>query len=188
MGFLEPRLNLRVQQKQILTPGLVQMVSLLTLNKLELIDQIQQELVQNPVLEEGTEIVEAQKISERDLEIEAEAAALKAADTIQASGSTEGPAEAPVEMDSSDAQYAEVSEREVVLEHTADTVPVEAEVRDDPYDDIDFRSFDDYLNDSSSRPRENETFEKPSFENFLAKPPSLTDHLEWLLGLAAVDE
>jgi len=188
MGFLEPRLNLRVQQKQILTPGLVQMVSLLTLNKLELIDQIQQELVQNPVLEEGTEIVEAQEISERDLEIEAEAAALKAADTIQASGSTEGPAEAPVEMDSSDAQYAEVSEREVVLEHTADTVPVEAEVRDDPYDDIDFRSFDDYLNDSSSRPRENETFEKPSFENFLAKPPSLTDHLEWLLGLAAVDE
>ncbi|HLQ79082.1 MAG TPA: RNA polymerase sigma-54 factor, partial [Terriglobia bacterium] len=84
MGFLEPRLNLRVQQKQILTPGLVQMVSLLTLNKLELIDQIQQELVQNPVLEEGTEIVEAQEISERDLEIEAEAAALKAADTIQA--------------------------------------------------------------------------------------------------------
>src|SRR4029077_21235213 len=58
MGFLEPRLSLKVQQKQILTPGLVQMVSLLTLNKLELIDQIQQELVQNPVLEEGTEIVQ----------------------------------------------------------------------------------------------------------------------------------
>ena len=40
MGFLEPRLSLKVQQKQILTPGLVEMVSLLTLNKLELIDQI----------------------------------------------------------------------------------------------------------------------------------------------------
>ena len=58
MGFLEPRLSLKVQQKQILTPGLVQMVSLLTLNKLELTEMIQQELVQNPVLEEGTEIVE----------------------------------------------------------------------------------------------------------------------------------
>ena len=34
------------------------MVSLLTLNKLELTEMIQQELVQNPVLEEGTEIVE----------------------------------------------------------------------------------------------------------------------------------
>ena len=58
MAFLEPKLNLKVQQKQVLTPGLVQMVSLLTLNKLELTEMIQQELVQNPVLEEGTEIVE----------------------------------------------------------------------------------------------------------------------------------
>ena len=90
-------------------------------------------------------------------------------------------------MDDGDAQYSVVSEREVVVEHTADAVPVEAELRDDPYDDIDFRSFDDYLNDSSSRPRETENFEKPSFENFLAKPPSLTDHLSWLLGLAAVE-
>src|ERR1700757_5452863 len=58
MAFLEHKLNLKVQQKQVLTPGLVQMVSLLTLNKLELTEMIQQELVQNPVLEEGTEIVE----------------------------------------------------------------------------------------------------------------------------------
>jgi len=54
MAFLEHKLNLKVQQKQVLTPGLVQMVSLLTLNKLELTEMIQQELVQNPVLEEGT--------------------------------------------------------------------------------------------------------------------------------------
>src|SRR2546426_9367974 len=59
MAFLEHKLNLKVQQKQVLTPGLVQMVSLLTLNKLELTEMIQQELVQNPVLEEGTEIVES---------------------------------------------------------------------------------------------------------------------------------
>src|SRR3989441_870816 len=87
MAYLEPKLVTKLAQKQVLTPGLVQMVSLLTLNKLELTEMIQQELVQNPVLEEGTEI-----------------------------------------------------------------------------------------------------FEKPSFENFLAKPPSLTDHLEWQLGLATVEE
>src|ERR1043165_1721533 len=58
MAFHELKLNVKVQQKQVLTPGLVQMVSLLTLNKLELTEMIQQELVQNPVLEEGTEIVE----------------------------------------------------------------------------------------------------------------------------------
>ena len=59
---------------------------------------------------------------------------------------------------------------------------------DDPYGDIDFQSFDQYLNDGASRPRETEVFEKPSFENFLAKPQTLSDHLEWQLGLATVDE
>ncbi|PYV17051.1 MAG: hypothetical protein DMG21_09705, partial [Acidobacteria bacterium] len=38
-------LNLRVAQKQILTPGLVQMVSVLALNKLELREMINQEMV-----------------------------------------------------------------------------------------------------------------------------------------------
>jgi RNA polymerase sigma-54 factor len=58
MAYLEPKLVVKATQKQVLTPGLVQMVSLLTLNKLELTEMIQQELVQNPVLEEGTEIAE----------------------------------------------------------------------------------------------------------------------------------
>src|SRR5512132_4220020 len=59
MAYVEPKLVAKLAQKQVLTPGLVQMVSLLTLNKLELTEMIQQELVQNPVLEEGTEIVES---------------------------------------------------------------------------------------------------------------------------------
>ena len=41
MALLQPRLNLKVSQKQILTPGLVQMVSVLALNKLELADMIE---------------------------------------------------------------------------------------------------------------------------------------------------
>src|SRR3972149_6347712 len=55
MSWLEPKLQLKVAQKQILTPGLVQMVSLLQLNKLELREMIEQELMQNPVLEEVAE-------------------------------------------------------------------------------------------------------------------------------------
>ena len=55
MGSLSPRLQVRVSQKQILTPGLVQMVSLLQLNRLELKDMISAEVAQNPVLEEATE-------------------------------------------------------------------------------------------------------------------------------------
>src|SRR5271170_4611266 len=52
MVLLQPRLSLRVSQRQILTPGLVQMVSVLALNKLELRDMITAEMVENPVLEE----------------------------------------------------------------------------------------------------------------------------------------
>jgi len=52
MGSLKHNLSLRVSQRQILTPGLVQMVSVLALNKLELKDMINAEIVENPVLEE----------------------------------------------------------------------------------------------------------------------------------------
>ncbi len=52
MVLLQPKLHLKVSQRQILTPGLVQMVSVLALNKLELKDMINAEMVENPVLEE----------------------------------------------------------------------------------------------------------------------------------------
>jgi RNA polymerase sigma-54 factor len=52
MVLLQHRLNVKLSQRQILTPGLVQMVSVLALNKLELKDMITAEMVENPVLEE----------------------------------------------------------------------------------------------------------------------------------------
>ena len=50
--LLQPKLNVRVSQRQVLTPGLVQMVSVLALNKLELKEMINSEMIENPVLEE----------------------------------------------------------------------------------------------------------------------------------------
>ena len=154
------------------------MVSLLTLNKLELTEMIQQELVQNPVLEEGTEIVEA---SEAGIE----------------AGPGRRRMDVGCEADGTDAEYDALSEaaaRDHCVTETSRQPkygryrPAEPEPRDDPYGDIDFQSFDNYLNDGASRPRETEIFEKPSFENFLAKAQTLTDHLEWQLGLATVEE
>src|SRR5580693_7320667 len=55
MNWLAPKLSLRVAQKQILTPGLVQMVSVLALNRLELREMINQEIMANPVLDEVAE-------------------------------------------------------------------------------------------------------------------------------------
>src|SRR5262249_36758753 len=153
MAYLEPKLVVKVSQKQVLTPGLVQMVSLLTLNKLELTEMIQQELVQNPVLEEGTEIVEAAPDT---------AAGQEAADRT-----TSG------EVDGSDAEYQAlpeaaardhcVTENDPAPEVAVDVASPEPEPAEDPYADIDFQSFDNYLNDGASRPREIEVFEKPSF-------------------------
>src|ERR1700721_1783571 len=57
MALLQPKLNLTVSQRQVLTPGLMQMVSVLALNKLELKEMIDAELVENPVLEEIDESV-----------------------------------------------------------------------------------------------------------------------------------
>jgi RNA polymerase sigma-54 factor len=55
MAWQGLKLSLKVSQKQILTPGLVQMVSVLALNRLELREMINQEMIANPVLEEQSE-------------------------------------------------------------------------------------------------------------------------------------
>ncbi len=56
--MLQTRLNVKLGQRQVLTPGMVQMVTVLALNNLELREMINNELVENPVLEEIDQSVE----------------------------------------------------------------------------------------------------------------------------------
>ncbi len=141
MALLQPKLSLKVAQRQILTPGLMQMVSVLALNKLELKEMINAEIVENPILEELEESVPLLddvegRQAERDRPVEETAAA---AETTQA-------------------------ER-------------------DPFDEIDFGSyFQEYLDPGFRTPNSFEQSDKPSFENFLSQPSTLTDHLFWQLG------
>jgi RNA polymerase sigma-54 factor len=52
-----------------------------------------------------------------------------------------------------------------------------------PFDEIDFGSyFQDYLDPGFRSPSNFEISDKPSFENFLSQPSTLTDHLAWQLG------
>jgi RNA polymerase sigma-54 factor len=148
MVLLQPRLNLKVSQKQILTPGLVQMVSVLALNKLELADMINAELTENPVLEELDDSVPLlDEISAREEQKERDSSATQ----------QEQPATTPEEKD--------------------------------PFEEIDFGSFfSEYLDPGMRTPIEMEDSEKPSFENFLSKPSTLTDHLMWQLGSLHVQE
>ena len=67
MAWQGLKLNLKVAQKQILTPGLVQMVSVLALNRLELREMINQEMIANPVLEElGEEPTQSDNYSDEN--------------------------------------------------------------------------------------------------------------------------
>jgi len=148
MVSLQTKLNLKVTQRQILTPGLVQMVSVLALNKLELKDMINEEMVENPVLDEYLETVPTID----------EIAAL----------------EEKRERDSAAA--------------TAET-PVTTPEERDPFEEVDFGSFfNDYLDPGYRSNTELESIEKPSFENFLSKPTTLTDHLMWQLGAMHVKD
>jgi len=149
MVLLQNKLNLKVSQKQILTPGLVQMVSVLALNKLELKDMINEEMVENPVLEElDSSVPLLDEVAGRE-----EARDREARDV------------------------AEVREQK----ENGETAP--AEEKKDPFDEIDFGSFfRDYLDPGYRSTGDLEDIERPSFENFLSKPATLTDHLLWQLG------
>lgn len=61
---LEQRLNLKLSQKLVMTPSLQQAIRLLQLSRLELEEEIAQELVENPVLEETDETEVRQEASE----------------------------------------------------------------------------------------------------------------------------
>jgi len=142
MVLLQPKLHLKVSQRQILTPGLVQMVSVLALNKLELKDMINAEMVENPVLEELEDSVPL----------------------IDDVGRLE-------------------EERERVSTVSEEAPAPTADQKKDAFEEIDFGSFfKDYLDPGFRSPSDFEEIERPSFENFLSKPSTLTDHLMWQLG------
>ncbi len=50
---LEQKLSARLSQRLVMTPSLQQAIKLLQMSKLELVEEVQQELVENPVLEES---------------------------------------------------------------------------------------------------------------------------------------
>jgi RNA polymerase sigma-54 factor len=140
MALLQPKLNLKVAQRQILTPGLMQMVSVLALNKVELKEMIDAEMVENPVLEE---------------------------------------------IDESVPMLDEVAGRQERLERGAEEPPLPAK---DVFEEIDFGSyFQEYLDPGYRTQPEFEENERPSFENFLSQPTTLSDHLAWQLGALTLD-
>ncbi len=197
--MLSPRLQLKVAQKQILTPGLVQMVTVLHLNRLELKEMINQEIVDNPVLEESLDaedeispeelqpLLEAERSSDladkdlleaADIRIEADSAELLSATNFQEGAYPEG-------------TFPEGTADAGLLPESAGPgdAPENTEASStDPFDEIDFGSFfDDYLDPGYKSPA-SESVEKPSFETFLSQPQTLPDYLRSQLSIGLLDD
>jgi RNA polymerase sigma-54 factor len=192
MSSLSPRLQVRVQQKQTLTPGLVQMVSLLQLNRLELKDMISAEIAQNPVLEEAAEGGEELTAAELQplLEAEAERSGEPADQSILEA--TAGPVDAADAGDFEAPEPAIAAGATFEVDGEATAAPaadiVEAPAATDPFDEIDLGDyFDNYLDPGFKSPA-SENIEKPSFETFLSSPVTLSDHLRSQLALVTMGE
>jgi len=191
MSSLSPRLQVRVQQKQTLTPGLVQMVNLLQLNRLELKEMISAEVAENPVLEEGLD--GAEELTPEELQPLLEAEAERTGDPADKSilEATTGPAE-PVELDAAefaaDFTNAEAAPAVDGVGETLVTPETPETPAADPFDEIDLGDyFDNYLDPGFKSPA-SENVEKPSFETFLSSPVTLSDHLRSQLALVAMSE
>jgi RNA polymerase sigma-54 factor len=198
MSLLSPRLQLKVAQKQILTPGLVQMVTVLQLNRLELKEMITQEIVKNPVLEEVTEESNEEVAPEEMLPIlEAETVAdpadrqILGAAVLNEANSLNGTA-GDVAINGNLFPDAEETAAAVTTEPEAPAPAadplLETPGATDPFDEIDFGSFfDDYLDPGYKSPA-SESVEKPSFETFLSAPVTLGDYLRSQLSVSVISD
>ena len=186
MSLLSPRLQLKVAQKQILTPGLVQMVTVLQLNRLELKDLITQEIAENPVLEESVEDG-TQELAPEEVQALLEAERDPAEPAPADQGILETVSEAVRQAEeTADAMPAEAPSIPVTEAESAEAPP--EQVTTDPFDEIDFGSFfDDYL-DPGFRSPSSESIERPSFETFLSAPVTLSDHLHSQLSVLVLSD
>jgi len=185
MSLFSPRLQLKVAQKQILTPGLVQMVTVLQLNRQELKDLISTEMAINPFLDEAAE---GEELTPQEVQVllEAERVAEPSDSSLTEAASV------PEGYDGSFEYDAEPGlERTIPEIAAAAAAPEEAAaVSDgkDSFDEIDFGSyFDDYLDPGYKSPAA-ESVEKPSFETFLSSPVTLSSHLDEQLALMVLNE
>ncbi|MEO7141971.1 MAG: RNA polymerase factor sigma-54 [Bryobacteraceae bacterium] len=195
MSSLSPRLHLQVAQKQILTPGLVQMVTVLQMTRLELKDMISTEVSENPVLEES--IDGAEQLSPEEMQAVLEAEQERTPDPADkslldalsgANEPVEEPSLAEVEGDANEATAVAMPPESAESVEAAETAVVEPKAEADPFDEIDLgQYFDEYLDPGFKSPA-SESSEKPSFETFLSSPVTLSDHLHSQLSVLILDE
>jgi RNA polymerase sigma-54 factor len=158
---LEIKQSLRLSQQLVMTPQLQQAIKLLQLNRLELAETINEELLENPLLD----------ISE------------DAGDTEPGEGSeSEGDGQDQVESG------AELETK--AGEDPAPPEVEEIKVEEEAKEEFDWENYlGEYSSAPASREGSTrEDRDTPSFESMLTRAPSLKDHLLWQVRLSALDE
>ncbi len=200
------KLTTSLSQRLVLTPQLRQRIEMLQMTTLELTDLIQQQILENPVLEEVATQEEVGELAEKILDHLASADPGAAPDEPQrleaaepelgspssnGSGDLEGVstyAESDGEGDSGVGEGHEIAAADLSEDSVGDEIVGEEGTRD-AFEEIDFgREFQDYL-DPGYKTQEIEYKEDaPTFEQFLTRAPSLADHLEWQLHMSPIAE
>ena len=194
------KLTTSLSQRLVLTPQLRQRIEMLQMTTIELSDLIQQQLLENPVLEEVATQEEAQELAEKILDHLTSSDAGEATELPQVevsepelgspstngSGDAEGLTaytEAEADADSGDVSgAADLSEDSV-----GDEIVGEDGARD-AFEEIDFgREFQDYLDPGYKTQEVEYKEDAPTFEQFLTRAPTLADHLETQLHLNTID-
>ncbi len=186
------KLTTSLSQRLVLTPQLRQRIEMLQMTSLELSDLIQQQLLENPVLEEVPTQEEVQEIAEKVLDhlASADANSFEESAPEPGSPSTNGSGDADV-LSSLPATDGDGDGGEVITapehEDGGSDEAVTDDAQRDAFEEIDFgREFQDYL-DPGYKTQEIEYKEDaPTFEQFLTRPPSLAEHLEWQLNMSSL--
>jgi RNA polymerase sigma-54 factor len=157
------RLDLRLSQQLVMTPQLQQAIKLLQLSRMELVDLVREEMLENPVLEDDLEVAN-EKAKEREVlgeDADNQSKVESAGNTELPSNDKNGDSDVASEVKADDSAVNEI-DWENYLESYTMAPPMPA-----------YRPDNDDL---------------PSYEATLTRTESLFDHLSWQLKMTDFDD
>jgi RNA polymerase sigma-54 factor len=181
---IELKQQLKLSQQLVMTPQLQQAIKLLQLGRLELVNLVQQELQENPVLDEVMEGDEEPTPAELADETPGE----ESATAGDGDGDGEGPGgeDSGSDVDSAEAEMAADLERV-----GSEPEPAASEKEPTDAEKIADIEWDNYMESHPQTGMERpsaEDDERRSFDATATKRMSLSEHLVWQLQLSAFDE